>query len=343
MKIFVDWHHIGLYNSLQLLFEKRLGHELYRPIGEEWVTEGYWKIAEPYGNNPDTIRQFLGTDTHKWESMVSLNGDYMLEDDIYKIYNPITKGFEKAIRFETFKEMEFDIIISTYQPHDVPFTELRNKYHPKAKLISQMGNVYQTSEIDNVMCSTMPYDVPKDKNVVFYHQEFDLNIFKYTEPQERAKITNFVNLNPASETYSLYKEKLPEYSFKSYGIGCPNGIISGEDKIASIMADSTFGFHVKPNGDGFGHIIHNWYACGRPIVTNGSDYKDKLAGNLLTDGETCIDLELSDILGNLEKIKYWSIPENHDKMCQNAYNRFKEIVDFDEEEQKLRKFLEMLI
>lgn len=343
MKVFADFHHMGLYNSLHFLFEERLGWELYRPIGEDWATAGYWKLAEPYGNNPVTIKQFLGIDNHKWDAYSSLNGNYKLKDDVYNIYNPTTENHEKAITLDTFKQMHFDIIISSYQPHDYSFKELRDKYQPQAKLISQMGNIWQVTEIKNVMCSTVPYDVPPDVNAVFYHQEFSLDTFKYIKPDHRNSITNFVNLHPAYEIYDQYKSLLPDYTFKSYGVQCPDGIISGEKKLAGIMADSAFGFHVKPNGDGYGHIVHNWYACGRPVITNGSDYIDKLAGDLFIDDKTYINLERGTVKENIDKIRYWSIPEHHDQMCQNAYDRFKEVVDFDEEEIRIRDFLDHLI
>ena len=59
MKIFADLHHSSLFTSFKLLFENRLGHRMYRPIGLEWFTEGFWKIAEPYNNNIGTVKQFL--------------------------------------------------------------------------------------------------------------------------------------------------------------------------------------------------------------------------------------------------------------------------------------------
>jgi len=60
MKVFAELHHQSLFTSLQFLFEKRLGYQLFRPIGEKWFREGYWKICEPYGNDIRTITQYLG-------------------------------------------------------------------------------------------------------------------------------------------------------------------------------------------------------------------------------------------------------------------------------------------
>lgn len=343
MKVFADYHHIGLYQSLQLLFEKRLGWELYRPIGEDWATYGYWLIAQPYGNHPATIKQYLGIDSLPWEHYKNLNGNYVLEDNIYHIYDPINKSYQKAITLDTFKEMEFDIILSSYQPHDATFAQLQRNYQPKAKHIAQMGNIFQTTEVKNVMCSTVPYPVPAGSNVVFYHQEFDLDVFRYKEPENRINITNFVNLHPGVVQYDQLKNSLPYHNFKSYGALCPDGTITGERNVAQLMSESVFGFHVKPRGDGFGHIIHNWYACGRPVITNLSDYSDKLAGALLIDNETCINLESGTDSQNISRIITASEPEMHNQMCLNAYMRFKEIVDFDTEFERIKMFLSNII
>ncbi len=343
MNVLADCHHGGLFYSLQLLFQKRLGWDLYRPIGMDWFTSGYWKIAEPYGNNEDTVKQFLDINNLPWSPDGNLNGGNYEKDGIYYIYDPRFKQHQKAITFEKFKEMDFDFVISSIPAHDICYEEMVKIYKPKAKHIAQMGNIYQTTTVKNVMCSTNPYPVPSDKNVVFYHQEFDVNVFKYTEPTEFTKINSFVNCLPNSGMYELYKSNLSEFEFKSYGIGCPDGIISGESIIADLMSKSVFGYHIKPGGDGFGHILHNWYACGRPVITNISDYADKLAGNLLIDGKTCINLESCNFNENINRIRYWSLPEHHKEMCENAYNRFKEVCNFDEEFEKIKIFLSNVI
>ncbi len=109
------------------------------------------------------------------------------------------------------------------------------------------------------------------------------------------------------------------------------------------MSQSGWVWHIKPGGDGFGHVIHNWFACGRPVITNFSDYQDKLAGQLLQDGKTAINLEATGFEQSINRILYYSIPENHRQICKDAYQRFKEIVDFDKEENEIRKFLEKVI
>lgn len=340
LQVFCDFHHGSLLYSLQLLFEKRLGWNLYRPIGMEWFSSGIWRLADVYPNPADTAKQYLGTDDRHWDQYKNLNGDYKIEDGIYHVYDPVHEIHQKAITLEKFKEMPIDIVISSISAHDVTFANLIREYKPQAKHIAHMGNIYQQTDVANVMCSTKPY--PTDKYVVFYHQEFPLDIFKYEPPSQEKKIISFVNLLPAREYYDSYKMRLPQYNMKAYGAGCPDGTITGIKAIAQIMSQSMFGFHVKPGGDGFGHIIHNWYACGRPVIIKKSDYIDKLAGDLLIDDVTCIDLDARNIEENIQKIHYWSQADKHLEMCENSIKRFREVVNFDEEEKKIRLFLERL-
>ena len=342
MNIFCDFHHGGLYESLRLLFEERLGHQLFRPIGEEWFLEDYWKLAEPYSGSLETVRQFLSIEANGFSSE-NLNGINEYKDGIYYIKDPIHNTSYKAITLEKFREMDIDIVISSYQPHDITFAKLIKEYKPKAKHISQMGNIFQTTEVNNVLCSTKAYPIPAGKNVVFYHQEFDLNIFKPQSARPSNLITSFVNCLPKPELFDQYKSVLSEFDFKSYGISCRDGTINTLEEIGDIMKNSMFGWHIKPDGDGFGHIIHNWYACGRPVITNFSDYQGKLAGELLTDGITALNLEGHTFDENVERIKYFSQPDQYLYMSVNARYRFEQTVDFDKEAQDIKSFLTRLI
>lgn len=343
MNVFCDLHHGGLFESLRLLFEKRLGWNLYRPIGMDWYTSGYWKIADPYGGAIDTAKQYLDLEGKVWNPYTCLNADYTLSDGIYHVYDPVHEVHQQAITLSQFKEMPIDIVISSIPAHDESFAELIKQFKPKAKHIAQIGNIYQDTNVQNVMCSTMWDNKANDKHIVFYHQEFDLNVFFYQKPKPSKEIKSFINCLPEKDTFELLKVYLREFNFKAYGASCPDGTITGIKNIAKEMQSALFGYHVKPGGDGFGHIIHNWFACGRPVIVRGNYYCDKLAGRLLLDARTCIDLDKSDFNGNLNKIRYWSLPENHEEMCQEAYRQFKNVVDFDSEFDEIKRFLETII
>lgn len=127
-----------------------------------------------------------------------------------------------------------------------------------------------------------------------------------------------------------------------YGILGHDGIIGTDKGVAKAIQDSTFVWHLKAQGDGFGHVIHNAFACGRPPIVRKSYYQNELAGALMEDTTTCIDLEARTPNENVEMIKALSEPETHKRMSKNTYNRFKECVDFDFEYKEIIKFLARL-
>jgi hypothetical protein len=341
MNVFTEYHHGGLLYSLKMLFEDRLGGKLCRPIGLDWFTSGYWKIAEPYGNSQQTIDQYLAIGGKEWDMYKRLNANYKLEDGVYRIFDGQYMNHHRAITLDTFKEMDIDYVIASIPTHIEPYKELVSKYHPKAKFIFQMGNMFQMDfgQIPNLLSSTIPFPVPSTCNAVFYHQEFDLNIFIYVPPTGKKKISSFIHCLPRKDMYDLYRNELKEFDFKAYGAGCPDGTFADMREIARTMQESDFGWHIKPGGDGFGHTIHNWFAVGRPVIVSGWDYMDKLAGALLVDGETCIDLDKHTFEENIRLIRYWSEPENHAKMCDNVYRKFQQVVDFDAEFIQIKQFL----
>lgn len=333
MKVFTDYHHGDLYHSLHLLFEKRLGWKLYRPIGTEWHDKGFWQ----YSQNPPTINQYLG------RHQISEEGD-----NCYICYDINHDTDHKAITFEQFLNTDIDIIIPSVANHETSFYSLQRRYKPKAKLIRQCGNVeavdYRFHK--NIMISTKAYPVPKDVNAVFYHQEFDTKIFSFFPKVDSNQITNLMNCLPHSQDYPLwqqYKEALPDFDFKMHGILGTDGVISGLENIAREIQGSKFIWHVKAQGDGFGHIIHNSYACGRPCIVRAHYYADKLAGELFIDNMNCIDIDKGTVQENCKKIRHLATPEHHETMCHNAHKRFEQVVNFDEEFLKIRKFLERLI
>lgn len=248
--------------------------------------------------------------------------------------------------------MDIDIVIASVPWHFPIYEKLIKDFKPKAKLICHFGNTWDIKSYPykNVMASIAPQPIPSDYNVVFYHQEIDLTVYKpFSRYHENGKkIRTFVNwfAQQFLEDYKIYKELqslLPEYTFESYGAGCETGSITKAVDIAKSMQESMFGFHCKTNGDGFGHSIHSWFACGKPVIVRKHQYVDKLAGQLLTDGITCIDIDGKSLEQIAEKIRYYSQPEWHQVMCLNAMTRFQNTVDYDSEEKKIREFLEKLL
>lgn len=322
MKIFSDRHHGALTKSLKMLFEDRLGHELYFPHGREWFEEGYWMIAKPYNDNPVTINQYLVAPTD-----------------------------EKRVTYQGFLEGDFDVMIASYNNHVRPYHELLKRHQLKTKLIHQMGNEWPVDWrlVKNLLGSIMPASVPSGTNAIFYHQEFDLDTFHYAPPSNKKICRSFVHSLIEHEMYKQdwldfqeLEKLLPEYKFESYGILCRDGISKKQEDIAEVMRETKWGIHLKNNGDGYGHVIHNWFAVGRPVVYRSSHYEKKLAQALLIDMQTGIDLDRHSLQDTAKIINDMSDAQ-YLKMCNRVHNRFKEVVDFDKEGELIKKFMEELI
>jgi len=336
--IFADLHHGGLYHSLQLL-ANRLGLEIYRPIGEEWFHEGYWKIAEPYGNHPDTIKQYLSTEPYELVNHYCNTGAQEIHPGYYSIQDEAHNGEHKALTFECFKDTKFDVLLVSYPWHLESWIQLQKKYQPQAKLVLQVGNNgWQNffSAVNNVLSSARHAHVPKHLNYVEYHQEFELDIFKPDPELQTKSIRSFVNCLPVPDIYNSLKASLPEFFWQAFGHGCPDGVVTGIDKIATYMKMSRWGYHVKPGGDGYGHVLHNWFACGVPLITVPTHYRGTLGEDLLEENVTCITPDTENIRQSNYKLPY-------DFLRNNVIKRFHDVVNFDDEYQnRLKPFFENL-
>jgi len=351
MRVLADLHHGDLYYSLQLLFEKRLGWELYRPIGLDWYHEGYWHVYP----HIDTAKQFLDTnietvpvDLHgnPLDERTWLNKNYTTEDGIYYVTDPTKGKINRGITLDKFKETEFDIILSSIPSHIEPFNKLIELYQPKAKHIFQIGNSWSMNQnVNNIMasCALPQSGLPAGKNAVFYHQEFDLDTYKYNGPSETPhSISSFIHYMRNANLLDVVRRQLPDWTIKMFGAGMVDNSICKATDIADAINASGFIWHVKPGGDGFGHMIHNAFAMGRPVITFGRDYKGKLAGDLLVEGETYLELDNGGpIIDRLKKITDVDDDQYAD-MCHNCYMKFKEVVDYDSEFEQIKIFLEEL-
>lgn len=333
MNVFADEHHDALYQFLRILFERRLGWNLYRPIGYEWHRNGIWR----YSNKAEVIDQYL-----------RIPDDAVYKDGIYYIPERRHNEIDKCITFDRFREMKIDLVIGSVAEHEGSFATIARLHWNKPKFIRVIGNWGEPIDFNyskNIIATARTIPIPEWINVVFCHQEFDLNVFHYKPPEVRNSIKNFMNCLPDSRDFPMwyqYKALLPEFDWKMHGILGEDGIIGNVKEMVPAIHSSTFIWHVKYGGDGFGHVVHNAYACGRPLITKRSYYADKLGGELMIDGKTCIDLDAHITEENVRLIREFAQPEKHNWMCENAYKRFKEVVDFDREFEEIKKFLERL-
>lgn len=348
MKILADFHHSGLFYSFYLTLEKRLGYKVFRPIGLDWFNNGFWKIAEPYGNNPDTIDQFLKIDSYfkPKDGTPALNFISQTAPTHYEVAEMAHGYIQKAITFQQFLDMDIDVIIASIPAHYEVYKKLRDKYKPKAKVVCHAGNMFNelpqllnNGTIENFMGSIIKIPTPNIPTI-FYHQEIDLFVFDYNAPRNFNKITSFVIGLPKRDIYDAYKTVLNKYEFKAYG--ADDGFVSPISMLSFKMSEASMAWHIKPRGDGFGHVIYSWAFSGRPIITNFSDYADKMGGELLVDGQTAINLEANTFDKNIEKIKDLTAPDKLLPMCEAISKRTRNLVNYELEAQNMAKFMALL-
>lgn len=350
MKIFCDYHHDELFESLNLLFHDRLGMEIYKPIGLDWFNNKFWDL-EPYNWVIESFLCLYEEDAR----------DFLLnkkEGHIFRNqnYNPITKtttGFTNPKRLynnltlEEFKDIKFDLILSSTYNHFKLFENLKNLYQPQAKHIWQAGNNWPIPPgLKNFLNSTTTMKTGPEINSVYYHQEFDISLFRKNNPITLYSIANLMNNlgDQDIETFYTLKQNLKNWSMKAYGATNEHGMLPWDiETISKVFNDNAFIFHVKDFGDGYGYNIHHAIAAGRPIITRRHHYKGMTADTLFIDGISCINLDLANynrkeeanlILKMVEKWDYYSI---------ETKKHFNNIVNFDEEEKQIRKFLDRLI
>ena len=342
--IFTDLHHGDLYFSLHRLFEDRLGWNLYRPIGWDWFNAGWWKIAEPYGNPSDTINQYLEIIPTIYSQGYNLNKNHYVQDDVYYVWEEGHRYYQKAITLEKFKSMKFHIVMSSFPTHDELYSTMRATFQPYAKSVAHLGNGGQTTQIKNVITS-VPFASAPGQNVVYVHQELDPDIYKYTPPNPATKnVYSMVNCLPYPEIYYQYKQAMPDIVFKAYGASSPEGPLDGSRGVGAEMRNANLGWQLKPLA-GLGHTAMGWFMSGRPIVTNMS--QNRITGGdallLFQPGINCIDIETFSLHEGCKAIREWLEPDNNLIYGMNALNRFNEIVNYNQEEQNVRKWLERLI
>ena len=335
LNILSDHHHADLGWSLHLL-AKRLNAKLYWPYGMDWYDKGYWKL---YG------------DLSKKDPYKFLAKQY-LEDLYYDGYTQETYcgclDYPKPnlLTFEEFKDTPIDIIICSVNENENYFAKLK-EFKPNAKFIRHSGNDLDTNTnhelYPNLLASSVSsYNAFRGQNKVLYHQEFDLNIFKYQPPKFFRNLYTFQNAikfnEEAWEWYLRLQHNLKDFSFKSYGVANDDGKIYPKRTFVEKMNESSFVFQCK-NYDGFGHILFNSMCLGRPLIVKKEYHEGRLIWPLLEERKTCLFLDD----GIEQAIKMASEPERLREMSENARKRFNEVVSFDEDfETKLKPFFENL-
>jgi len=155
MKILIDFHHQSLFHSLVMLFEDRLGWEVYRPIGTDWYTEGFWMVYD----HPATAAQYLGLHQGSQDFPTGItefkNSEYSVVNDVYFVEDGSYNRVHRAVTLQAFKDMDFDVVLSSIPAHIPRFSKLIKEHQPKAKHVFQIGNAWgRQGGVSNILAST---------------------------------------------------------------------------------------------------------------------------------------------------------------------------------------------
>lgn len=314
MNVLVDRHHHGLYFSLQRLFEDRLGMSVSTPIGHEWWDNHYWRFGAGYGDDR-LAQQFLSMDG--WE--LAPFGDVYRTVDAHHPEREI-----RGVTLEQARAMPWAFAVATVQDNQRGFSAFARD--TGAQYVLHAGNIHQQIDwgLDPLLISTNESHI--ERRGVRVHQEIDLRTFAYREPVSTRSVSSFVNCFASTPCYSDFRaveELATGWAFYEYGIDGRDGNVGSVREIADLMADSAFGWHDKVQGDGFGHVIHDWAAVGRPLIGHGHHYRGTMAERFWTP-DTAIDLdthshqEVADIIRTMSASR-------HREMCEAIRAEFDKI------------------
>lgn len=339
-RVLVDRHQADLFRAMQRLFEDRLGFEVWTPIGHEWWDAGYWRFGECFGDDR-LAKQYLIADARY--TPVG-EGEWVTRDTAHP-EAPI-----RCVSLERARDLGgWELIVATVQENQHGLARFASE--SAARFAVQVGNTGQQVawDLDPLVISSS--EMPIVGRGVCVHQEFDSGrggTFGFADPSlaDRRSVRNFVNLIhriPQSwEPFLEAERRLAArgFTFHAHGHEGRDGIVQPSSRIGGLMAASGWGWHVKPVGDGFGHVIHGWAAVGRPLVGDSRPYQGKLGEPLWEHGVTCVDLAvvpLEEALNLMAEVS--DDPERHAGMCRAIRERFDETVCYDEEEQVIRRLL----
>lgn len=354
IRVLCDAIHADLWESLRLLFEARFGWQLYRPIGLEWRDRGIWRFEQhqPYGDG--VAHQFLDPWTGDrsggtgWpEGPTTRWAECTFRDD-----DTHPGQTMRLVTYEQARSQTWDLVLATLAENELGLRQFADDVGAHYGL--QMGNQGAESKwgaAEFALLSVTTPGINPWMPHVYYHQEFDLALFHadggaLAEPD---LVTTHVQCVQGSSEYPRIRrlvDAVPDMRFRWFGhCGEPDDLAAGNlsttPDVAAAMHRARIAYHAKRWSDGYGHVIHNWFSIGRPVLGTASYYADKLAGPLFVEGVTSFDLErhsdfelaaiIRMLLGDDER---WL------RMCEASAARFREVVSFDAEAEAIRTMLE---
>jgi hypothetical protein len=349
VKVLLDAIHADLLHSLRMLFEDRFGWEMYVPHGMGWYDEGIWRFeADRLGDQ--VARQFL----QPWDTDRNA-GDHWQRDDATH-----PGRITKRVTLEQARDLKPDIVIATLAENEPGL--YRFSRDVGAVYGIQIGNQGAPNGFGVaafVMSSvTLPHVKPWMPHV-FYHQEFDLNDFRFEWPPSEPDLVmtrvQCFNQTPDYERFQRFAEATPELRWRHYGHCGDRDALWGGDApstavVAAQMRSARIGYHVKRWSDGYGHVGFNWFAVGRPVIGSAGYYLgrqdgvEKLMAPLWVEGETSFDVDTKTQAEVVDLVRRLATDDDyHRQISEQATARFHEVVSFDAEAEQIRAMLEAVL
>lgn len=347
LRILTDAIHADLYQSLRMLFEDRLGCTLYRPIGMDWRTSGVWQF-----DSDDVARQFL----QPWAE--DLPGPTTGELYRYDASHP-GRG-TNLVSLAAARDTSWDLVLATLDQNQPGLHALAKQ--TGATFGIQVGNQGAANHWDLPQLALLSVTTPELPGGrpwmphVFYRQEFSLGPDGYwadggalADPDLVATRVQCITGTPDYQRMRQLAAARPDLRWRWYGhCGVPDDLYGGNahstPQVAAEMHQARIAYHAKRWSDGYGHVVHGWFAIGRPVLGTARYYHDKLAGPLFVDGVTSYDLETH----TDQEVLAWVDRMTHDddawrQACIASALRFREVVDFDAEADAILAMLEAVL
>ena len=345
MRVLLDAIHADLLESLRLL-SGRLGWEMYTPIGMEWYEAGIWRFE----------RERLGDQVAKQFLTPWPDDEYWLDSGC-SVRRPAShpKTTIRMVTMEQARALKPDVIISTLAENDLGWATFAREVgaHFGVQVGNQGAEVQWGAAEFALLSVTTPGFTPW-KPHVYYRQEFSLTDFAAdggAGADAEPWVMTRVQCATQTPEHAMFRELAERTGLKWtwHGhCGEPDEHYGGNAhttaEVAAEMHRARIAWHAKRWSDGYGHVIHNWAAIGRPMLVTADYYADKLAAPLFVEGKTSFNLEKHSV-NELQAIvmrlavddDYWR------RICQDTAIRFREVVDFDAEAEAIRTMMDKVL
>lgn len=360
MRIFSDFHHGGLGRSLFLLFQHRLGHELYFPSGDfaQWANchfAGAW-LTPNVASNGGVPSQHLNE-----------HGE-----------------LRNVIGMDEFLSTDWDAVIITRPESEPLFRDLLSR-HPKGlgiKRIGQAGNEgsrFDWGFVPNFLSSDYVSFLlsPKDINRMHYMQEVGMQFapekFVPLTATSLKTINTFINclasfngwqwngdvswnhgecphcggahprIEPGISIAGIWREmkgELSDHTFCDYGINNSLGMQNEKDMPELYISGAlTWGYKTY---DGWGHSLAQSVSMGRLALVPRRFFRYRSASQFLIPNLTCIEADWT-ARACIDKIRWFTDSlERANIYSEACFNAARAIFNWPKEAFRVREFMENL-